>query len=422
MNNEDDIKNLMQEIGKQAKAAAHELSLATTEQKNNALKAAADAVRAAKADIIAANNKDMEIAKGRGLSGAMLDRLMLDEERVDAIANSIDDIIKLTDPIGDVLDKKDRPNGLEISRVRVPLGVIGVIFESRPNVTADAGILCLKSGNASILRCGSESAHSSRAIHACMVTGLKAAGLPENAIQLIPTQDRAAVGELLRLSDYVDIIVPRGGKGLIERVQNDSRVPVMAHLDGICHVYIDGPADLEKAVNVTLNAKMRRTGICGSTETLLVDAAAIDSHLSPVLDALKEKGCEIRGDKTVQEKYADAIEATEEDWSTEYLDAIISVKVVDGVKGAIQHIATYGSQHTDSIITEDAEAAEKFLNEVDSAIVIHNASTQYADGGEFGLGAEIGISTGKMHARGPVGLEQLTSYKYQVRGNGQTRP
>lgn len=422
MNNEDDIKNLMQEIGKQAKAAAHELSLATTEQKNNALKAAADAVRAAKADIIAANNKDMEIAKGRGLSGAMLDRLMLDDERVDAIANSIDDIIKLTDPIGDVLDKKERPNGLEISRVRVPLGVIGVIFESRPNVTADAGILCLKSGNASILRCGSESAHSSRAIHACMVAGLKAAGLPENAIQLIPTQDRAAVGELLRLSDYVDIIVPRGGKGLIERVQNDSRVPVMAHLDGICHVYIDGAADLEKAVNVTLNAKMRRTGICGSTETLLVDAAAIDSHLSPVLDALKEKGCEIRGDKTVQEKYADAIEATEEDWGTEYLDAIISVKVVDGVAGAIQHIATYGSQHTDSIITEDAEAAEKFLNEVDSAIVIHNASTQYADGGEFGLGAEIGISTGKMHARGPVGLEQLTSYKYQVRGNGQTRP
>ncbi|MCC3861632.1 glutamate-5-semialdehyde dehydrogenase [Pseudemcibacter aquimaris] len=422
MNSENDIIKLMQQIGKQAKAAASELALCSTDQKNNALAAAAKSVRDAKDDIIAANHKDMEIAKGRGLTGAMLDRLLLDEERVEAIASSIEDIIKLNDPIGDVLETKERPNGLKISRVRVPLGVIGVIFESRPNVTADAGILCLKSGNASILRCGSESAHSSRAIHACLVKGLEEAGLPVNAIQLIPTQDRSAVGELLRLSDYVDIIVPRGGKGLIERVQNDSRVPVMAHLDGICHVYIDGKADLEKAVNVTLNAKMRRTGICGSAETLLIDEAIMDSHMSPILDALKDKGCEIRGDKTVCENYADAIEATEEDWATEYLDAIISVKVVNGVEGAIAHIDQYGSHHTDSIITEDDNAAVKFLNEIDSAIVIHNASTQYADGGEFGMGAEIGISTGKMHARGPVGLEQLTSYKYQVRGNGQTRP
>jgi glutamate-5-semialdehyde dehydrogenase len=352
----------------------------------------------------------------------MLDRLLLDEERIEAIAKSIEDIVTLKNPIGVILDTVDRPNGLKISRVRVPLGVIGVIFESRPNVTADAGVLCLKSGNASILRCGSESAHSSRAIHACLTEGLKSAGLPEASIQLIPTQDRAAVGALLGLSEYVDIIVPRGGKGLIERVQNDSRVPVMAHLDGICHIYIDGDAELKKAVDITLNAKMRRTGICGSAETLLIDQKVIDSHLSPVLSKLRENGCEIRGDKKVIEIFDGAVETSEEDWSTEYLDAIISVRIVDGVAGAINHITQYGSQHTDSIITENAIAAEKFLNEVDSAIVIHNASTQYADGGEFGMGAEIGISTGKMHARGPVGLEQLTSYKYQVRGNGQTRP
>ena len=422
MNNENDIKNLMQLIGKQAKSAAETLALATTEQKNNALAAAAKAVRAAQDDIIAANNKDMEIAKGRGLTGAMLDRLMLDQERIESIASSIEAIITLEDPIGDILETVERPNGLNISRVRVPLGVIGVIFESRPNVTADAGILCLKSGNASILRCGSESAHSSRVIHVCLTTGLAEAGLPVTAIQLIPTQDRSAVGELLRLSDYVDIIVPRGGKGLIERVQNDSRVPVMAHLDGICHVYIDEKADLEKAVSISVNAKMRRTGICGSAETLLIDKAVLDSHLKPILNALHDEKCEIRGDKNIMDNFDAAIEATEEDWGTEYLDAIISAKAVDGVEGAISHIATYGSNHTDAIITESAAAAEKFLNEVDSAIVIHNASTQYADGGEFGMGAEIGISTGKMHARGPVGLEQLTSYKYQVRGNGQTRP
>ena len=422
MNNKNDIKELMQEIGHNAKEASNILALANTEQKNAALIAAAAAVRSARDEILTANYKDMEIAKGRGLTGAMLDRLLLDEERIEAIAKSIEDIVTLKNPIGVILDTVDRPNGLKISRVRVPLGVIGVIFESRPNVTADAGVLCLKSGNASILRCGSESAHSSRAIHACLTEGLKSAGLPEASIQLIPTQDRAAVGALLGLSEYVDIIVPRGGKGLIERVQNDSRVPVMAHLDGICHIYIDGDAELKKAVDITLNAKMRRTGICGSAETLLIDQKVIDSHLSPVLSKLRENGCEIRGDKKVIEIFDGAVETSEEDWSTEYLDAIISVRIVDGVAGAINHITQYGSQHTDSIITENAMAAEKFLNEVDSAIVIHNASTQYADGGEFGMGAEIGISTGKMHARGPVGLEQLTSYKYQVRGNGQTRP
>ncbi|MBT5072953.1 MAG: glutamate-5-semialdehyde dehydrogenase [Kordiimonadaceae bacterium] len=422
MNSENDIKNLMQDIGRQAKAASEILALCSSSDKNTALSAAAKEIRLAKDDIITANNKDMDIAKGRGLTGAMLDRLLLDDERIDAIATSIDAIVKLKDPIGDILDTKQPPNGLNISRVRVPLGVIGIIFESRPNVTADAGVLCLKSGNASILRCGSESAHSSRAIHGCLVKGLLEAGLPEKSIQLIPTQDRSAVGELLRLSDYVDIIVPRGGKGLIERVQYDSRVPVMAHLDGICHVYIDGAADMEKAINITVNAKLRRTGICGSAETLLIDDAVVESHMPAILDALYQGGCEIRGDKTVLSAFDKAIEASEEDWSTEYLDAIISVKIVSGVEGAIDHIAKYGSNHTDSIITENSENAEKFLNEVDSAIVIHNASTQYADGGEFGMGAEIGISTGKMHARGPVGLEQLTSYKYQVRGNGQARP
>ena len=422
MNNENEIKNLMQEIGRKAKSASSKLALAKTEQKNDALLSAADSIRTSKDEIIAANKKDMDIAKGRGLKGAMIDRLMLDDDRIEAIATSIEDIVKLKDPIGDVLDKTERPNGLSISRVRVPLGVIGVIFESRPNVTADAGLLCLKSGNASILRCGSESAHSSRAIHACLVDGLKKAGLPEDAIQLIPTQDRSAVGELLGLSEYVDIIVPRGGKSLIERVQNDSRVPVMAHLDGICHIYVDQDADPRKAVEITLNAKMRRTGICGSAETLLIDEKVVQDLGSAILTELGNNSCAIRADKSIKEIYPTAEDATEEDWQTEYLDAIISVKTVNGVKGAIEHIAQYGSNHTDSIITENSETAEIFLNEVDSAIVMHNASTQFADGGEFGMGAEIGISTGKMHARGPVGLEQLTSYKYQVRGNGQTRP
>lgn len=422
MDEVNNIKLMMQEIGAAAAAAADVLALSSTEDKNTALLAAAKAIRNAKEDILSANQKDMDIAIGRGLTGAMLDRLMLDPERIDNMATSIEDIAQLEDPIGDVLEIKNRPNGLEISRIRVPLGVIGIIFESRPNVTADAGMLCLKSGNAAILRCGSESAHSSRAIHTCLIEGLNSAGLPKEAIQLIPTQDRAAVGELLKLSEYVDIIVPRGGKSLIERVQNDSRVPVMAHLDGICHVYIDEYADFEKAVNITLNAKMRRTGICGSAETLLIDRKIAQSHMPAILDALKAEDCEIRGDNQVIDIYRDAIPATQEDWGTEYLDAIISVKIVDGLKDAINHIAKYGSHHTDLIITENSKNAEQFLKEVDSAIVMHNASTQYADGGEFGMGAEIGISTGKMHARGPVGLEQLTSYKYQVRGHGQTRP
>ncbi len=422
MNTEQSITKMMQEMGKTAKAAAQSLANATTEQKNLALIVTARNLRANKDDILAANAKDMEIATARGLTGALLDRLLLDDDRIEAIASSLKAIAELPDPVGDLMADWDRPNGLHISRVRVPLGVIGIIYESRPNVTADAGALCLKSGNATILRGGSECALSNKAIHNCLVGGLSHAGLDPKAIQLIPTQDRAAVGELLGLVEYVDIIVPRGGKSLIERVQNDSRVPVMAHLDGICHVYIDGKADLDKAVAVTLNAKMRRTGICGAAETLLIDKAALHSHLPAVITALKEAGCELRGDKAVQEMDSSIIPATDEDWDTEYLDAILSIKCVDGVDGAIEHIANHGSHHTDCIITEDAETAEKFLNLVDSAIVVHNASTQYADGGEFGMGAEIGISTGKMHARGPVGLEQLTSYKYQVRGNGQTRP
>ena len=422
MNTEHDIRKLMLAMGQSAREAAAILAESTTEQKNAALLAAAKALRTDKDDILAANAKDMEIAKGRGLTGAMLDRLLLDDDRIEAMAAGLEAIAELPDPVGDVMASWDRPNGLNISRVRVPLGVIGIIYESRPNVTADAGALCLKSGNASILRGGSESAHSSRAIYQCLVKGLKAAGLPEDAIQLIPTQDRSAVGELLGLAGLVDIIVPRGGKSLIERVQNESKVPVMAHLDGICHVYVDKDADPEKAVNIALNAKMRRTGICGAMETLLIDEAAAEKFLPPIAEALREKGCELRGDSKCRDIIPDMKAATEEDWDTEYLDAILSIRCVDGVDGAIQHIAEHGSHHTDSIVTENADSAAEFLNRVDSAIVMHNASTQFADGGEFGMGAEIGISTGKMHARGPVGLEQLTSYKYQVRGNGQTRP
>lgn len=416
------MKDMMLDMGKAAKAAAYSLANVSTEQKNTALLAAARFMRADKAVILAANKKDMTIAEERGLGGAMLDRLLLDDQRIEDIAASLVAIAELPDPVGDVMAQWDRPNGLNISRVRVPLGVIGIIYESRPNVTSDAGALCLKSGNAAILRGGSESAKSSRAIHACLTQGLAEAGLSPDCIQLIPTQDRSAVGELLGLVGYVDIIVPRGGKSLIERVQNDSRVPVMAHLDGICHVYVDKDADLEKAVAITLNAKMRRTGVCGAAETLLIDEAALNSHLPAIIDALKTSGCELRGDKKVVLLDEAIIPAKEEDWDTEYLEAILSLKTVDGVDGAIQHIARHGSHHTDCIITENAKTAEKFLHEVDSAIVMHNSSTQFADGGEFGMGAEIGISTGKIHARGPVGLEQLTSYKYQVRGNGQTRP
>lgn len=417
-----DISALMLEIGQAAKAAAAQLALAPTSQKNKALAYAAAALRARTDEILAANSQDMNDAKVRGLTGALLDRLLLTADRIEGIAQGLDGIISLNDPVGSRDSSWERPNGLEISRVRVPLGVIGIIYESRPNVTADAGALCLKSGNAAILRGGSESAHSSRAIHACLREGLEKAGLPAAAIQLIPTQDRAAVGVLLGMNQYVDIIVPRGGKGLIERVQKESRVPVMAHLDGICHTYIDKAADPEKALAVTLNAKMRRTGICGATETLLVDRTVAASVLPALLNALAEKGCELRGDAATQALDSRVLPATEDDWRTEYLDAILSIRQVDGVAGAIEHIATYGSHHTDAIITEDTAAAEEFLGKVDSAIVVWNASTQFADGGEFGFGAEIGISTGKLQARGPVGLEQLTSYKYQLRGNGQIRP
>jgi len=419
---EQNIKDMMLAMGKSAKRAAGELANAATEQKNRALLCAARILRAEQPTILAANKKDMEIARGRGLGGALLDRLLLDEGRIEAMAASLEAIAGLPDPVGDVIAAWERPNGLNISRVRVPLGVIGIIYESRPNVTADAGALCLKSGNAAILRGGSESALSSRAIHHCLVQGLVDAGLSPETIQLVPTQDRAAVGELLRLVNYVDIIVPRGGKSLIERVQNDSKVPVMAHLDGICHIYIDRDADLARAVDISLNAKMRRTGICGAAETLLIDEAALKSHLPAIADALKSAGCELRGDKAAQQTDPAILPATEQDWDTEYLDAILSIRTVKGLDGALEHIAVHGSRHTDCIITENTATAEEFLSRVDSAIVMHNSSTQFADGGEFGMGAEIGISTGKMHARGPVGLEQLTSYKYQVRGNGQTRP
>jgi glutamate-5-semialdehyde dehydrogenase len=417
-----EIESLMATIGRNAKAASGPLSIASAEQKKTALLAMADAVRSEMDTILAANKLDMENGTKAELSPAMMDRLKLDEGRINAIAEGILSISELTDPVGEVMAEWERPNGLKIERVRTPLGVIGVIYESRPNVTADAGALCLKAGNAVILRGGSDSVHSSRAIHACLVSGLKAAGLPEHAIQLVPTTDRAAVGELLKgLDGCVDVIVPRGGKSLVGRVQSEARVPVFAHLEGICHIYVDASADLQMAVDVVTNAKMRRTGICGSVETLLVDRKVAASHLLPVLKSLTEKGCEIRGAEEVCIAYPDAVPATDEDWSTEYLDAIISVKIVDGISGAIEHIQNYSSAHTEAVIAEDEEVVARFFNEVDSAILLHNASTQFADGGEFGMGAEIGIATGKMHARGPVGVEQLTSFKYRVHGTGQTR-
>ena len=415
-----DVQHLIADMGQRARHSARALALATTDEKNTALNATAQCLRTSKSTILSANADDMAAAKAKGLSPAMLDRLLLDDARIEDIATSLENIAALPDPVGDVMSEWQRPNGLVISRVRVPLGVIGVIYESRPNVTADAGALCLKAGNAVILRGGSESIKSNTAIHTCLKQGLKQAGLSEDAIQLVPTTDRAAVGEMLKASGVIDIIVPRGGRSLVERVQNESRVPVFAHLEGICHVYIDKEADPEKALTITLNAKMRRTGICGSLETLLVDSAAHDM-LPPIIDALIETGCEVRGDEDVQAMDDRVIAALGSDWDTEYLDAIISIKMVDGVTGAIQHIARHSSGHTESIITESDQAAQKFLNEVDSAIVMHNASTQFADGGEFGMGAEIGISTGRIHARGPVGLEQLTSFKYQVRGTGQVR-
>jgi glutamate-5-semialdehyde dehydrogenase len=366
---------------------------------------------------------DLDNAEKAGLTPAMIDRLKLTKDRLRGIEDGIRAIAELKDPVGEVIAAWERPNGLQIERVRTPLGVVGVIYESRPNVTADAGALCLKAGNAVILRGGSDSFHSSSAIHACLVEGLKSAGLPEAAIQLVPTPDRAAVGEMLRgLSGNIDVIVPRGGRGLVERVQSEARVPVFAHLEGICHLYVDRSADRAMAVSLAVNGKMRRPGICGATETLLIDRAAAPTHLTPILDALRDAGCEIRASGEVQEMFPDAKPAKEEDWRTEYLDAIIAVKLVDGIGGAIDHIETYSSHHTDAIVAEDARTVERFFSEIDSAILMHNASTQFADGGEFGMGAEIGIATGRMHARGPVGVEQLTSFKYRVNGNGQTRP
>jgi len=417
------IEALMAPIGRAAVAAAQALALATTVQKNAALAAAAQALRARAADILEANARDTKAGEAAGLSGAMLDRLRLDEARIEAMANGVTQIEALPDPVGTVIAEWQRPNGLRIQRVRVPLGVIGIIYESRPNVTCDAGALCLKSGNAAILRGGSESHHSSGAIHACLVDGLRAAGLPEACIQLVPTTDRAAVGYMLSgMADSIDVIVPRGGKSLVARVQQEARVPVIGHLEGNCHVYVDRAADLNMARAIVKNAKLRRTGICGAAETLLVDEGCAATHLAPIVRELLDAGCEVRGDAGVQRVDPRVRPATEEDWYTEYLDAVIAAKVVAGVDEAIAHIARYGSAHTESIVTDDPVAAEKFLSRVDSAVVLHNASTQFADGGEFGMGAEIGISTDRFHARGPVGVEQLTSYKYVVRGAGQVRP
>ena len=420
---ETDVHAVMMDIGARARAAARVLANAPSALKNDALAIMAQTIRCSAAQILAANAEDMGRARKAGITGAFLDRLKLTPERIEAIAKGIDAIVALDDPVGTVIAGWERPNGLRIERVRTPLGVIGVIYESRPNVTADAGALCLKAGNAVILRGGSDSFASARAIHFCLTRGLARVGLPTDAIQIVPTRDRAAVGEMLAgLGGNVDVIVPRGGKGLVERVQTEARVPVFAHLEGVCHVYIHEKADLEMAIDIAVNAKMRRTGICGAAETLLIDRAIVPTHLKPILDALEAAGCAIRGDAEVRAVDASATPATDEDWSTEYLDAILSVKVVDGLDAAIDHIETYGSHHTETIVTDDAAAAEAFLARVDSAIVMHNASTQFADGGEFGMGAEIGIATGRMHARGPVGVEQLTSFKYRVHGTGQTRP
>src|SRR5882757_2339027 len=418
-----DIAELMTRLGKAAVAASAALAVIATTTKNEALTAAAAAIRARRAEILEANARDMAAAVAAELGGPLLDRLRLDENRVEAIARSIEEIVDLADPVGTVVAEWDRPNGLHIQRVRVPLGVIGIIYESRPNVTADAGALCLKSGNAVILRGGSESRLSNAAIHACLVEGLHAAGLPSECIQLVPTTDRAAVGYMLAgMAEYLDVIVPRGGKSLVARVQKEARVPVIAHLEGNCHVYVDRDADVRMARTIALNAKMRRTGICGAAETLLVDRACVDTHLAPIVGDLLDAGCEVRGDATVQKADSRVLPATEDDWYTEYLDAIIAARVVEGVDGAVAHIKTYGSAHTESIVTDNVATADRFLQRVDSAIVLHNASTQFADGGEFGMGAEIGISTDRFHARGPVGVEQLTSYKYVVRGSGHVRP
>jgi len=421
-NDNQDIPALMKAIGNNAKAALRGLASASSEAKNKALTTAAASLRRRQNEIMSENTKDMEAGEEKGLTSAMLDRLALNEERIEGMAKGLEDVATLADPVGTITDEWDRPNGLIIQRKRVPLGVIGVIYESRPNVTADAAALCLKAGNAAILRGGSESFHSSRAIMESLKEGVRTAGLPEHAVQLVPVTDRAAVGEMLGMADTIDVIVPRGGKSLIERVTAESKVPLFKHLEGICHSYIDRDADPEMATDIVINAKMRRTGICGSTETVLVDRDVADRILPSILNGLINAGCEVRGDDLTQKLDARVIAATEEDWETEYLDSIVSIKTVDGVGQAIDHIEMHGSNHTDAIITENAETAETFLNGVDSAIVMLNASTQFADGGEFGMGAEIGISTGKLHARGPVGVEQLTSCKYVVRGSGQCRP
>ncbi|MGH6780406.1 MAG: glutamate-5-semialdehyde dehydrogenase [Bradyrhizobium sp.] len=418
-----DLPALMNELGSRARAAARVLSLASPEQKNRALAAMERAVRAHSEAILAANAEDVAEVRAGGATAAFIDRLTLTQARIDAMADGIATVRDIPDPVGVVTESWQRPNGMIIERVRVPLGVVAVIFESRPNVTADAGVLCLKSGNAVILRGGSDSFRSCRAIHDCLVEGLREAGLPEAAITLVPTRDRAAVGLLLSgLNGAVDVIVPRGGKSLVARVEAEARIPVFAHLEGVNHVYVDHAADLEMAKSIVLNAKMRRPGVCGAAETLLIDRASAATALKPLVEMLIDAGCEVRGDSAVQRADARVRPASEDDWDVEYLDAIIAAKVVDGVEGAIAHIQAHGSHHTDAIITEDDTAAEKFLNEVDSAIVLHNASTQFADGGEFGFGAEIGIATGRFHARGPVGAEQLTSFKYRVHGTGQTRP
>jgi glutamate-5-semialdehyde dehydrogenase len=413
----------MADLGRRARAAARQVALASAEDKNAALHTMAACIRTRADAILAANAEDLADARAKGQSGAFVDRLILNPERLEAVADAVESIAALPDPVGRVLARFERPNGLQIERVATPLGVIGVIFESRPNVTADAGALCLKAGNAAILRAGSESFRTSLAIAEAMGEGLEQAGLPADAIRLVPTRDRAAVGAMLSgLDGNLDVIVPRGGKSLVARVQEEARVPVFAHLEGLNHVYVHGGADLDMAKAIVLNAKMRRTGVCGSAETLLVDQACAETHLKPLVSMLLDAGCAVRGDETVQMADSRVAPATEEDWRTEYLDAIISTRIVGGLDAALAHIETYGSHHTDSIVTNDDAAAERFLAEVDSAIVLHNASTQFADGGEFGFGAEIGIATGRMHARGPVGVEQLTSFKYRIRGSGQTRP
>ena len=411
----------MIDVGKAAKKALTELAVVHTNKKNQALKESAKAIRSAKEFLKEANSTDFKEARQKGLSGSMLDRLLLDDSRIEAMAKGLEDIAKLKDPVGNILAEWKRPNGLHIQRVCVPLGVIGIIYESRPNVTADAGGLSLKSGNTAILRGGSESFNSSKVIAECLQQGLRKANLPTTAIQLVPTRDRAAVGEMLKMSDLIDIIVPRGGKSLTQKIQTESRVPVIAHLDGNCHVYIDRAADTQMAVNIVCNSKMRRPGICGATESLVVDKPIAKKTLPNIIDALISAGCEVRGDHKTQMLDSRVRPATEEDWDTEYLDAIISIKQVNGVDEAIEHINTHGSHHTDSIVTKNSSTAQMFLEKIDSAIVLHNASTQFADGGEFGMGAEIGISTGRLHARGPVGVEQLTTFKYVVHGEGQVR-